>query len=106
MLQYLGNSFRPLVECAPVARTECGGVRSEKGLARLGIDPLICTSRGGPHLGSSPTARGQSFKYSSLATSDRMWSVKRINCYPKNDFVTHIINITKIYKNSVYDTYR
>jgi len=32
MLQYLGNSFRPLVDGAPVAWSECGGVRSEKGL--------------------------------------------------------------------------
>jgi len=32
MLQYLGNSFRPLVDGAPVAWSECGGVCFEKGL--------------------------------------------------------------------------
>lgn len=77
MRQYLGNSFRPLVGDAPVARCECGGARFEKGLDRSEDRPsnLYFPARRGSFL-RSDLALGSKFQML-RATFDRMWSVKR-----------------------------
>lgn len=82
MLHYLGNSFRPLVDGAPVARNECGGVRaSRKGWIAGDRDSLICTSRDRPF---SVQVRSGSKLQIQLFSYHRMWPGKK-NHYLENN---------------------
>lgn len=52
MLQYLGNSFLPLVRRCTCSEKRVWGCALRGRVGSPRIDPLICTSRGRPRLGS------------------------------------------------------